>query len=505
MRYVEITARNYWWTDYDTKKLEYLKNRADNKFVKQWLDSTFRRHIINDEKSVDLVMPTPELLNNPKTPDWLKKSLEKNELVYYHASYIEIEHLIDYLNTLPARPIKMSVMQVKDHVKEWDNQKIKVRGEGKVKELYKTKKFKWVQLLDEKALDYESSEMDHCVGKGGYDKKIKSGMSKIYSLRTLDENIPHVTLEVDNNNTLVQCKGFGNLGFPTICNPLVISFLKKMKIIIKDWEHDLVRNGIFPLKNKLYTSTTIPKKLTKYPASVFMQLYHSGVKFTKPITIIDGNEVTLHLFSDIDITCNELSVTGNGKVTARQCYSMNVTNFTGTIEGDEYTNCDITNSMVKIINTMGTLNISNSKVNINCNRITTCDISNSTITGHIKSIHCHITDSKIPNLVFSHIGIQPNIINSKITKIDFKLPENASSEPIIMHKCVIKQITGDIDWILLRNTSAVIRNANITSLDCDNCDISVKKVNVKRVVGNIKKEVFKDLPCYNDIIFVEKK
>ena len=73
---------------------------------------------------------------------------------------------------------------------------------------------KIVQLTTEKALDFESEYMGHCVGKGGYDEGVRRGSIKIYSLR--DENgEPHATFEVRVNpesgkEEVHQCKGKGN-------------------------------------------------------------------------------------------------------------------------------------------------------------------------------------------------------------------------------------------------------------------------------------------------------
>lgn len=55
-----------------------------------------------------------------------------------------------------------------------------------------------VRLHTAHALDYESEKMEHCVGKGGYDNKVKSGKTHIYSLRDYNEDgewLPHATIE----------------------------------------------------------------------------------------------------------------------------------------------------------------------------------------------------------------------------------------------------------------------------------------------------------------------
>ena len=74
------------------------------------------------------------------------------------------------------------------------------------------KKLQLVRLHTPKALDYESEKLQHCVGKGGYDKAIINGKTMIYSLRDLSEDgewCPHVTIEY-KGGTFVQIKGYKN-------------------------------------------------------------------------------------------------------------------------------------------------------------------------------------------------------------------------------------------------------------------------------------------------------
>lgn len=73
-------------------------------------------------------------------------------------------------------------------------------------------KLQLVRLHTEKALDYESDKMQHCVGSGGYDKGVKSGKKHIYSLRDISEDgewLPHVTIEYGEGK-IKQVKGFKN-------------------------------------------------------------------------------------------------------------------------------------------------------------------------------------------------------------------------------------------------------------------------------------------------------
>ena len=61
------------------------------------------------------------------------------------------------------------------------------------------------RLMTPEALDFESENMGHCVGRGGYDAGVKDGRIKIYSIRD-KRGEPHATLEV-HGKSVEQCKG----------------------------------------------------------------------------------------------------------------------------------------------------------------------------------------------------------------------------------------------------------------------------------------------------------
>ena len=74
------------------------------------------------------------------------------------------------------------------------------------------KKLQLVRLHTPKALDYESEKLQHCVGKGGYDKSVVNGKTMIYSLRDLSvdgEWCPHVTIEYKDGK-FTQIRGYKN-------------------------------------------------------------------------------------------------------------------------------------------------------------------------------------------------------------------------------------------------------------------------------------------------------
>jgi hypothetical protein len=55
--------------------------------------------------------------------------------------------------------------------------------------------FRWVRIIDPRALDREGSIMQHCVGAGSYDYGVMNDTIRIFSLRDR-QNQPHVTIEM---------------------------------------------------------------------------------------------------------------------------------------------------------------------------------------------------------------------------------------------------------------------------------------------------------------------
>ncbi len=111
-----------------------------------------------------------------------------------------------------------------------------------------------VQLLTEEALDFESDNMGHCVGKGSYDKGVKDGNVQIYSIR--DENgEPHVTFEV-SNGAINQCKGKGNKPPVKKYIPYIQEFVNKMNL---DPKHDTKNMGLVDgIDGKFYNIYDLP-------------------------------------------------------------------------------------------------------------------------------------------------------------------------------------------------------------------------------------------------------
>lgn len=67
-----------------------------------------------------------------------------------------------------------------------------------------------VEMLTETALDLESAVMQHCLGNGGYDERLRSGEYAYLSIRD-DKGSPHVTFEIlKRRRVICQSRGKQN-------------------------------------------------------------------------------------------------------------------------------------------------------------------------------------------------------------------------------------------------------------------------------------------------------
>ena len=96
---------------------------------------------------------------------------------------------------------------------QFDEDMIKASRQGtEVIRVFPEKGVQLVRLHTAEALDYETSQMNHCVGKGSYDKDVISGKTVIYSLRDCSpdgEWRPHATIEY-KDGVITQVKGYKN-------------------------------------------------------------------------------------------------------------------------------------------------------------------------------------------------------------------------------------------------------------------------------------------------------
>lgn len=108
---------------------------------------------------------------------------------------------------------RMSVEQAIAQSVRWHQQRVRAQGKSVEGADIKTVMefgdgMKMVRVLTPQGLDRDSECLGHCVGQGGYDRRIIDGTVKIFSLRDKDDNA-HATIEVTSGR-VVQIKGAHN-------------------------------------------------------------------------------------------------------------------------------------------------------------------------------------------------------------------------------------------------------------------------------------------------------
>jgi len=213
-----------------------------------WFKRNFVKGIINSESTENFLgkVPANKVEQNNKigvkTPEWLKKALEKGEQVYYfpygtgltaddvfhNITGIYFDHFIDFALSEdfpnPNNISRISFDQMWELVRQWDekNKKIKTKKlQMEDETVYKEYPdgFKWLQLHSMDALLNESARMGGiCIGTASnhYEPILKE-IHSAFSLRDT-EGQPRVTVEYIGEkgslwgkpNSFREIKGYGN-------------------------------------------------------------------------------------------------------------------------------------------------------------------------------------------------------------------------------------------------------------------------------------------------------
>lgn len=187
--------------------LNQIKARTQNEEIKNWIDGPLKAYIQKHSLGID----------------------EQGHL----------EHIIDYLESRP-KPLRLKKMSVKDAIRlaeQW-TKRLEKRGQdireesGDTEVIQRFKNgFTIVKLVGKNAFLREGKLMRHCVGS----YVDKPGVI-IYSLRDPLNN-PHATFEViSENKQITQVKGKGNGPIHPDYIDMVVKFLKKIGMNIRESE-----------------------------------------------------------------------------------------------------------------------------------------------------------------------------------------------------------------------------------------------------------------------------
>jgi hypothetical protein len=258
-----LIARNVANTDELKSQLTKLAERAIYPKGKAWTTNQLLRWYIN-EGDAELISAIDK-----SSPDWLKKAYERGEELYeVHLNQAEeqkITHLIDYLNTQDKDWNRVSVPDMFNQVKNWDeelkHQKKTETNKANFKHILSSGPYQWVEVLNAKGLKDEGSKMGHCVGGAWYARRVASGTTKIYSLRDKDFDDPHVTVEfeVDSSGlTVIQMQGRQNTR-PLKYRKNIADLLTSTPTLKPLSVDNLLTYGLLQQDNKIFPIEDAPK------------------------------------------------------------------------------------------------------------------------------------------------------------------------------------------------------------------------------------------------------
>jgi PcfJ-like protein len=232
--------------------------RARTPRVQQYIGKNLPPYIKKSYNRTTAVT-TAELYNiMPHPPEWAQKAAEKGELanaILDDQLFETINGVIDYLESdegqkinLARYPLSTAIIQSSRWHQSLANQTTttnNVTAESQhVLKTY-TNGYSWVKLLKPDALDYESSCMGHCVGRGSYDSGVAKGTTTIVSFRDAN-NQPHVTVEITNNQ-VEQIKGKQDKTPVDKYRPYVLDLLNNVLsgVVAGEYQYDLKKMSIF--------------------------------------------------------------------------------------------------------------------------------------------------------------------------------------------------------------------------------------------------------------------
>jgi hypothetical protein len=349
MKYIEIVSRNVYFTPNAQQVLDLFRKKLVNENGKHWLDTVFRRYIINDYPYARKL--TKRELTG-KEPEWVVKALNENKevIVPMFSSYVsDLEHWMDYINTLPPNKdlTRLSIPQLQKQVVEWDLSFKKSGGNtsGVVIKTYPTG-FKWVELNTEEGLRYEGSNMNHCVEN--YYDYVQQGMTKIYSLRD-SNNKPHTTIEV-TDNSLRQVKGKNNKAPNSKYLPYILDALNEGVFPFDDYNcQDLRMLPVIAIDDVYYDIDKLPKKFKSniISADDFAKLneikkYIPGLVVNDPIAILSRTIIIPEKTVIKDLFCENCTTTiNNATVGMLKIFGGSVTSNKSKINTSMINKCNV--------------------------------------------------------------------------------------------------------------------------------------------------------------------
>lgn len=454
---------------------------------------------------------------------YLKNYIYKNKIDYKSYDFSnKLNHIIDYFLSPNSKKRfdRMTWEEAEKQTLNWDSWLKKRISDGDDPEnVFKVFSLNndWnaYMLKSPKALSYEGAKMQHCVGGGSYNDRVKNGKIIIYSLRDKNDN-PHATIEYNvENNYIHQIQGKNNKPLKQEYIPQLHLFLKKINIPPENInKHSLNINNIFSFNKKLFRYENEEHKAN----IIFSQIDKNTIN-TKELNL-DFN-ILKYLPKEKNITISgnisDLNIDGDGhnisikKLTSNNLKINNV--IIKTMEDCFINKANILNNV--IIKDANNNNISHYTDQSSLTKRETYLLFNSIVKNNLKEIYTPNNTNSIKNYlennkeykniekIYSLIdnNISFNNINNKNLSINLIISDNCKE--INLNDTNIKSLelikeqkqTKNITTLNLINTDifSIKNDQNILLNQYENCslkNIDVNQETLKTILNSKGKENF---------------
>jgi hypothetical protein len=228
-----INERNMYDVDEIDDWLEYLARDQEIDEIKTWLQTRFRKYIINDCPFANLITEVPEF-----APSWLSDALERGEEVYTidissdSALRNLVTKLMDFLEEIcPSREfykfIKLPIGDLIQRYAAYQTKRLKIDG-IELEHKY-SDGFKWVRLLTRDAIENDGEELANCLRIHTYlsTMAVIRGEEIYYSLRDPNDHAKAMMNFYPKRNEFGEIRGLANGEVPEKYRTYCIDFLNR--------------------------------------------------------------------------------------------------------------------------------------------------------------------------------------------------------------------------------------------------------------------------------------
>jgi ankyrin repeat protein len=224
-------------------EIKFFSGYTEHKEVKDWLNTIFRKYLINDYPKVQRLAYT-----GPNDPEWMAKAMDRGEMVYDviidHTLTDEVFNIVSTMNHLyPSRDfdkfVKSPYPEAVKKSEYFQHQRERMEGVEPTGLEYPGG-FRWMKLKGYETIKREGELMANCLRKdpAEYARQVKRGSMALYSLWDRNDK-PKVTIQVHPGSQYIeQIKGFQNGKVDPEYRKYVFDFLKKGKfLVVRDLDY----------------------------------------------------------------------------------------------------------------------------------------------------------------------------------------------------------------------------------------------------------------------------